>query len=114
MGVALDEPPVGYRLQNPQDAKPVMAALLNGAGATLSGESLGEIKLPEGDDVEISVTETPLDGNETRLVYHPQRFALGLGCARNADPEAMWQHIEKTLADNQIAKGAIACGARLI
>lgn len=113
MGVALDEPPVGYRLQNPQDAKPVMAALLNGAGATLSGESMGDFTLPEGDDVEISVTETPQAGNESRLVYHPQRFALGLGCARNADPEALWQHIEKTLAENEIAKGAIACVATI-
>ena len=36
LGVALDEPPVGWRLANPGAAKGVMAALLAGGGATVS------------------------------------------------------------------------------
>jgi len=32
LGVALDVPPAGYCLQNPNDAKPVMATLLSGGG----------------------------------------------------------------------------------
>lgn len=108
LGFALDEPPVGYQLANPLDAKSVMAAMLNGAGARISGEPLFDITNDENATVEICVTEAPTEGSAERLVYHPQRYALGLGCARNADPQDMWQLVEKTLADAGIAQGAIA------
>lgn len=108
LGFALDEPPAGYRLANPEDAKPVMAALLNGAGAQITGEALFDLAVDENGRVEICVTECPATGTPERLVYHPQRFALGLGCARNADPQEMWDLVEKTLGDAGIALGAIA------
>ncbi|KPU85018.1 precorrin-3B methylase, partial [Marinosulfonomonas sp. PRT-SC04] len=108
LGFALDEPPAGYRLANPQDAKPVMAAMLNGATAHVTGEPLFEIASDENGKVEICVTESPVEGGDNKLVYHPQRYALGLGCARNADPQDMWELVEKTLADAGIAQGAIA------
>lgn len=108
LGYALDEPPAGYRLANPQDAKPVMAAMLAGEGVRAMGESLFDIAADENGTVEICVTEQPKDGTATRLVYHPQRFALGLGCARNADPQEMWELVEKSLTDAGIAQGAIA------
>ena len=38
LGVALDDPPAGWRLANPEDAKAAMAALLSGATAVLDGE----------------------------------------------------------------------------
>lgn len=113
LGVALDEPPVGYRLQNPQDAKSVMATLLSGGGVTWNGPAIFDAKLPTGNDVELCVSEAGEQGSDTRLVYHPQRFTLGLGCARNADPDEMWTHIERTLTANNIAKGAIACVASI-
>lgn len=109
MGVALDAPPVGYHLANPQDAKPVMAALLNGATASRLGEAIFDIENDVDGAVQLYVTEAPVDGNETKLVYHPRRFALGLGCARNADPEEVWDLVTETLAREGIAQGAIAC-----
>jgi cobalamin biosynthesis protein CbiG len=39
LGVALDEPPPGWRLANPEDARPVMAALLGGARAAIEGDA---------------------------------------------------------------------------
>ena len=108
LGFALDEPPAGYRLANPQDAKPVMAAMLKGATAHVTGEALFDIASDENGKVEICVTESPNEGRDNKLVYHPQRYALGLGCARNADPQDMWKLVEKTLADAGIAQGAIA------
>ena len=108
LGFALDEPPAGYRLANPENAKPVMAAMLNGAGAQITGETLFDIPVNENGKVEICVTEKPVQGTTERLVYHPQRFALGLGCARNADPAKMWELVETTLAQAGIAQGAIA------
>ncbi|WP_137702467.1 precorrin-3B C(17)-methyltransferase [Marimonas lutisalis] len=112
MGAALDEPPAGYRLANPGDAKPVMSALLNGAGLKITGDNIFGLD-ETGTDVELLVSEAPAQGGDERLVYHPQRYALGLGCARNADPDEMWQLVTHTLAQNNIAPGAIACVASL-
>jgi cobalt-precorrin 5A hydrolase/precorrin-3B C17-methyltransferase len=113
LGVSLDEPPLGYRLQNPENAKSVMATLLSGGGVTWNGAPIFDAQLPAGNDVELCVTEGPEQGNETRLVYHPQRFTLGLGCARYADPADLWDLVERTLMANNIAHGAIACVASI-
>ncbi len=108
LGVALDEPPVGYRLANPEDAKGVMMALLNGGGARQVGEAIFD--LPDDPDgaVELVVSEAPLAGSDTRLIYHPQRFALGVGCARGADPSELWELVKAALDQAGIAAGAIA------
>lgn len=108
MGVALDEPPVGYRLANPSDAKEAMAELLSGAGVSISGENIFDIE-DAGGAVELAVTEAPVETGPTRLAYHPQRFALGVGCARNADPEELWDNVSAQLSAAGIAPGAIAC-----
>ncbi len=112
MGVALDSPPVGYRLANPDDAKAAMATMLSGAGISVSGENIFEIE-SDGGAVELCVTEAPAEAGETRLVYHPQRFALGVGCARNADPEELWTLVVETLGQAEIAPGAVACIASI-
>lgn len=108
LGFALDEPPAGYRLANPEHAKPVMAAILAGEGVQVTGETIFDITPNENGTIEICVTEKLVKGTETCLVYHPQRFALGLGCARGADPEELWDLVVKSLNDAGIAKGAIA------
>jgi cobalt-precorrin 5A hydrolase/precorrin-3B C17-methyltransferase len=113
LGVALDAPPAGYRLHNPEDAQGVMAELLAGGGVVWSDEALFDVSLPEGDDVELLVTEAEGEGSATRLVYHPQRFALGLGCARNADPAEMWEHVQGALHAADVAQGAVACVASI-
>jgi len=108
LGVALDEPPTGYRLANPDDAKGVMMALLSGGGARQLGETIFD--LPDDPDgaVELVVTDRPETGSNTRLIYHPQRYALGVGCARNAEPEVLWELVQASLAEARIAGGAIA------
>ncbi|MBR9651106.1 precorrin-3B C(17)-methyltransferase [Thalassovita aquimarina] len=112
MGVALDEPPVGYRLANPQDAKGAMAALLSGAGVSVVGENIFGIE-DAGGAVELVVSEAPERASEDRLVYRPQRHVLGLGCARNADPEEMWELVSGTLDQAGIAPEAVACVASI-
>ncbi|MDG1010915.1 MAG: precorrin-3B C(17)-methyltransferase [Amylibacter sp.] len=108
MGVALDEPPRGYRLANGADAKGAMAAMLSGAGVTVTGENIFDIEDTAG-GVELLVSDAPVEGSETRLVYHPQRYALGLGCARGCDVNEMWALVQKTLAEAGISEGAVAC-----
>ncbi len=112
MGAALDEPPEGYRLANADDAKGAMAALLSGAGARIEGENIFGLE-NTGGTVALCVSEAPEHGSEGRLVYHPQRFALGVGCARDAAPEALWSLVQETLAEAGIAPGAVACVATI-
>lgn len=115
MGVALDTPPLGYRLANPEHAKPAMAAMLSGAGRAIIGENIfGLDNVTNGAaSVELCVTDAPETGSDARLVYHPQRFALGVGCARNADPEELWTLVNETLSSANIAPGAVACVATI-
>lgn len=113
LGVALDEPPVGYRLQNPEDAKPVMARLLSGATARIVGDNIFELASDENGAVDLVVTDAPLEGDESRLVYHPQTYVLGVGCARNAPLEELETLVFDTLDTAGIAPGAIAAVATL-
>ena len=108
LGVALDEPPAGYWLANPEDAKSVMAALLGGAGAQIEGANPLALDHTAGGGVTITTTEQPVQGGPDQLVYHPQRFTLGVGCARNCPPDHLWQLVEATLTTANLAAGAIA------
>jgi cobalt-precorrin 5A hydrolase/precorrin-3B C17-methyltransferase len=113
LGVALDEPPAGYRLANPDDAKPVMARLLSGAAPRVVGKNIFGLDSDEEGPVDLVVTETALEGDATRLVYHPQAYVLGVGCARNADPAELEVLVADTLAGAEVAPGAIAAVATL-
>jgi len=113
LGVALDEPPAGWRLANPEDAKPVMMALLAGKGARLQGDLPFELAHDANGAVSLVATDAPLAGDATRLVYHPQRYVLGLGCARGCDPAEMWRLVAGALAEAGIAPGAVAAVASL-
>jgi cobalt-precorrin 5A hydrolase/precorrin-3B C17-methyltransferase len=108
LGVALDEPPSGWRLANPENAKGVMAGLLSGQTVRVEGENIWGLNTDPNGIVRLVTTEEPTKGDDTTLVYHPQKYTLGLGCARNCDPQEMWQLVQKTLTENNIATGAIA------
>ncbi|MCV6597427.1 MAG: precorrin-3B C(17)-methyltransferase [Mangrovicoccus sp.] len=108
LGVALDMPPAGHRLANPEDAKDAMAAILAGAGLRPEG-ALFDLEPREGaDPVSLVVSETPQEAGPKRLVYHPQHYVLGLGCARDAAPEDLWALAQEVLAEAGIAPGAVA------
>jgi len=119
LGAALDEPPPGWRLANPQDAKPVMAALLGGAEVRIEGDlpwlallapSLSPMGRGDagGTVVRLTATTDPVTGDASHLVFHPQQFALGVGCARNCRPEEMAALVDRALLDANIAPGAVA------
>ncbi|MEP3347300.1 MAG: precorrin-3B C(17)-methyltransferase [Litoreibacter sp.] len=104
LGVALDEPPLGYRLANPENAKEAMAKLLSGEGATVDGDAPWLADLPKGDGVRITCTTAPASAD---LVFHPQQVTLGVGCARNCAPEELHDLVTKTLSDANIAPAAL-------
>ncbi len=107
LGVALDEPPAGYRLANPSAAKSVMARLLGGETTRVEGENIFALDSNPDGEVLLSVGDAPAP--DAALSYHPQRYALGLGCARNADPEELWELVRDVLAKAGIAPQALAC-----
>lgn len=109
LGVSLDEPPEGWVLGTPDLAKAAMAALLAGDGARIGGEETERARwlagLPEGDGVRIAATMRPAVAGA--LTFHPQRAALGVGCARNCPPEELAGLVAKVMAESGIAAGAV-------
>jgi cobalt-precorrin 5A hydrolase / cobalt-factor III methyltransferase / precorrin-3B C17-methyltransferase len=116
-GVALDAPPPGWVLANPEHAKDVMASLLAGAHARITGDApwLRDSQLPLAEDGEIELVTTHKveHGSPSKLVYHPKSLALGVGCERGCEPEDLIALVEKTLSENNLAPGAIALVASL-
>lgn len=115
LGLALDTPPPGWSLANPEDAKGVMARLIAGGGANLVGEwpFAPAPQPPEGEDVVLLATERATEGGATMLVYHPQRFVLGIGAARGCPTDELEGLLADVLAEADLAPGAIACIATL-
>jgi cobalt-precorrin 5A hydrolase / precorrin-3B C17-methyltransferase len=113
LGVALDAPPAGWRLANPDDAPAIMAALVGGAPARLEGQAawLRDSLIRFDDDAAIRLIATigRADGDRQTLVYHPQRLALGVGCERGAEAAELAAIAEATLAEGGLAAGAVAC-----
>jgi len=116
LGVALDDPPAGWTVANPDAAKPVAAALLTGAPVGLRVES-GDagwltdrgLSFADGAEPAIAVTHKAGAGGADELVLHPPVLALGLGCERDCDPAEVIALAEATLAEAGLAAGAIAC-----
>lgn len=109
--VALDEPPPGWILTNPLEAKTVAAALLRGGSGTLSGQAdwLGD--LPQtvsrrpAPDADAPVV---LSAGDAALVYHRQTLALGVGCARGCPPGELIGLVGRTLAAHGVSQAGIA------
>lgn len=110
--VALDELPKGWTLANRDDAKPFMAALLNGETAQIRGAMPFEThSLPCSESAKFLLESTVqrVAGSETHLVYHPKRLVMGMGTIRNADPVKMIELAEKVLEDANLSPMSIAC-----
>jgi len=108
LGVALDEPPLGWRLANPEAAKSVMAEMLSGGGARVSGHAPWLEDLPKGDAVQITVTTALKQPARNELVFSPLVYTLGVGCSRNCPPEELAGLVRDTLNDANINPAAIA------
>ncbi len=108
MGVALDAPPTGWRLVNPQDAKAAMAALLAGGGATVTGSAPWLADLPAGDGLAISATMAAVpDLGPGHLQFAPQQIAVGVGCARNCAVEELHDLVMQQLAAADVSPAAV-------
>jgi cobalt-precorrin 5A hydrolase/precorrin-3B C17-methyltransferase len=118
--LALDEPPPGWRVANPERMKDVTAALLAGEMVALAVESgdaewlyaSGASFAAQG-RCAIRVTDRAVAASEPALVLHPPVLALGVGCERGVTAEELQALVAATLAQNGLATGAIALVASI-
>ncbi len=117
-GVALDQPPAGWRLANQDMIKPIAAAGLAGHPIRIELEAgnaedaawldpIGDKTAPDAEH-RILVTDRSVAPASNQLIYHPATLALGVGCERNTDPEELIDLVERTLAEQDLAKASIA------
>jgi cobalt-precorrin 5A hydrolase / cobalt-factor III methyltransferase / precorrin-3B C17-methyltransferase len=106
----LDEPPEGWVLENPGDAKRAMAAVLGGATIALDGDMpwLGEAGYPIEADGAIRIAAGESIELAGDLVYRPKTLVAGIGCARGAPAEEVIHLIRATLADAGLSPLALA------
>src|SRR5258708_6526315 len=115
LGVALDEPPPGWRIANPERIKPIAAALLAGRPVALLEEACragwlraGSARWAERADLRIIVTDRAMPADSDALVFHPPVLALGIGCERGCDAAEIAGLAQDCLADAGLAAGAVA------
>lgn len=111
-GLGLDEPPEGYTLANPEDAKGLMATLLRGGGVRILGDAPwlagGSLPIREDGSLTIEITHRAVEGNANHLIYHPRSVAIGVGCERNCKPVELIRLVQSTLDREEIARDSIA------
>ena len=118
LGVALDDPPAGWRLVNPAAAKSVTAALLAEEPVSLEVEAgaadwLSGIHFAETAEHSIRITDRAVEPDDHELVFHPPVLALGVGCERGTPSEELIALVTETLAQEVLSPQAIACVASL-
>ena len=115
-GLALDDPPPGWRVANPEAAKGVVATLLAGEPVGLVVEagdarwltSSGASFADQG-AVSVLVTDRRSPPGADELALYPPVLALGVGCERGADTGELIGLAEESLAEARLATGAVAC-----
>ncbi|MEM7424089.1 MAG: precorrin-3B C(17)-methyltransferase [Pseudomonadota bacterium] len=99
-GLALDDPPDGWTLTNPEDAKGAAARMLGGAPVIVEGNapfSTPDSGRPQEKPI-VLTTERPESAGPERLVYRSRRIAIGVGCARGCPPDELSALVDAALA----------------
>jgi cobalt-precorrin 5A hydrolase / precorrin-3B C17-methyltransferase len=119
LGLALDDPPPGWRVANPAAAKPVTAALLAGAPVDLAIEAAdadcdwlrAALPLSRGSGstaVRVAVTDRSITVDSDALILHPATLAVGIGCERGASADEVRALMKQCLAQAGLSPIAVA------
>ncbi|MEO1016817.1 MAG: precorrin-3B C(17)-methyltransferase [Pseudomonadota bacterium] len=112
LGLALDEPPAGWRIAPNPDFHHFVAARLDGRPCRLSGEAEWlQGKGLEFDNTardEIIITHEDVHPTDHRLVYHPPLLALGVGTERGTPPDDLHELVHTVLHSHDISAQALA------
>lgn len=113
--ISLDEPPAGWKIANPLNAKAIMASLLAGESAQIIGDYAPALmdflaKIPQSPQAKIRIIVSPshYDLGEWDLQFCPEILTLGIGCARNCPDEMVDAFVTETLKAAQLSPFAIA------
>lgn len=121
-GIALDDPPPGWVLVNPETAKSAMAAILAGAPVTVDPALtwLQPLAKDTGEGEEWALVTGALtfgrhdaDAAPNHLIFEAQTLVLGVGASRGCPPEELWGSVERALAGQNLSAHAIACIATI-
>ena len=119
-GVALDDPPQGWRVGNSEAAKPVMAALLADKPVSLLVEAAVDdcawlkalpFAAPESAGkaaASVVATDRAATPVVDTLYLHPATIAVGVGCERGIDPAELQSLVERCLDQAGIAPQSVA------
>jgi cobalt-precorrin 5A hydrolase/precorrin-3B C17-methyltransferase len=118
LGVALDDPPPGWRVGNVDAVKPVTAALLAGDAVSLEIEAgdaewLGGLPFSADADLSIRISDRAVEAEEGELVLHPPTLSLGVGCERGTPAEDLIALVRDTLETEALAPQSVALVASL-
>src|SRR6516165_2729625 len=115
LGLAFDEPPPGWRIANPEQVRPITAALLRGEPVALVARAggadwlhAGAIGWAEQAERHVFVTDRYVEPGTDALVFHPPVLALGIGCERGCPAEEISDLAHSTLAEAGLAATAVA------
>jgi cobalt-precorrin 5A hydrolase / cobalt-factor III methyltransferase / precorrin-3B C17-methyltransferase len=115
LGLALDEPPPGWHIANPDNVKRVAAALLRGVPVALADEAgagdwlrAGRARWAACGSEQVIVTDRMVSPETAALVFHPPVLALGIGCARGAPAAEIADLADRVLAEAGLAPAAVA------
>jgi cobalt-precorrin 5A hydrolase/precorrin-3B C17-methyltransferase len=115
LGLALDEPPPGWHIADPDTVKPIVSALLRGERVSLIDETgcagwlrAGAIRWEERGNRRVVVTDRVGEGETGALVFHPPVLALGIGCERGCSIEEIEDLVRSALSEAGLAAGAVA------
>lgn len=115
-GLALDEPPPGWKVANPVAAKGIMAALVDERPVSLRTEagdagwitrSGAAFVASAALTIRVTDRESPLE--DRTLVLHPPTLCVGIGCERGTSPEEVTELVFGTLAANGLSPQSVAC-----
>jgi cobalt-precorrin 5A hydrolase/precorrin-3B C17-methyltransferase len=115
-GRGLDDPPPGWVLADPAQAKPAMMALMIGGKILLEGNApwIGEAGYPLSfsGQVKVRVSEHA-ERRERELLYHPRTLVAGIGAERGVAADEVIGLIEDTLHSQGLARVALAALATI-
>jgi cobalt-precorrin 5A hydrolase/precorrin-3B C17-methyltransferase len=129
LGLALDDPPPGWRVANPEAAKAVTAALLAGNPVELMIENAepdcgwlraafaATLPLPSREGLgggagstaaRLLVTDRAAANDDNTLVLHPATLTMGIGCERGASAEEVRALVTQCLASAGLSPLSVA------
>jgi len=110
--IALDSPPDGLTLHNPQHYRAFVASMIAGSSVQVPADNawLNEAKLPlaSDGDLKISVTHEVCQGTETHLVYNPKVLYVGVGCERGVSTDELEALVQSVFEEHRLAKQSVA------